>query len=132
MTALVMMNARFVAALLSPNAVVVNECMRYIYIALLSEPVMAWGVILAGALNGAGDTKAVMWIVASSVWLVRLPLSFLLAIVFKMGAPGVWWSMNLSLVVQALLMSRRYFKRRWLAFHIPPVAGAAPAQITIE
>lgn len=114
MTVLVILNARFIAALLSPDQIVVNECMRYIYIALLSEPVMAWGVILSGALNGAGDTRVVMLIIGFSVWLVRLPLSFLSAIVFSMGASGIWWSMNLSLVVQALLLSRRYFKRRWL------------------
>lgn len=128
MTVLVMLNAHFIAALLSPNEIVVRECMRYIYIALLSEPVMAWGVILAGALNGAGDTKGVMMIVGVSVWLVRLPASFLLAVVFGMGAAGVWWSMNLSLVCQAILLSQRYLKRGWFSSRIPPVASAAPAQ----
>jgi len=134
MTVCVMLNARFIAALLSPNAIVVSECMRYIYIALLSEPVMAWGVILAGALNGAGDTKGVMLIVGVSVWLVRLPLSFLLAIVLGMGASGVWWSMNLSLVVQAILLSRRYLKRGWLSSRIPSVVSAAapPPAVPIE
>ncbi|MDD5409190.1 MAG: MATE family efflux transporter, partial [Candidatus Omnitrophica bacterium] len=63
LTVLVMANAHFIASLLSPNETVVKECMRYIYIALLSEPVMAWGGILAGALNGAGDTRGGMWIV---------------------------------------------------------------------
>ena len=125
MTVLVMVNARFVASLLSPNEIVVNECVRYIYIALLCEPVMAWGVILAGALNGAGDTKGVMWIVGLSVWLVRLPASYLFAVVLGMGATGVWWSMNLSLIFQALLLSRRYLKRKWFFAHVPPVVKAS-------
>lgn len=133
MTVLVMLNAYFIAALLSPNEIVVRECMRYIYIALLSEPVMAWGVILAGALNGAGDTKGVMMIVGFSVWLVRLPASFLLAIVFGMGASGVWWSMNLSLVFQAILLSRRYLKREWLFSRMPTlVSPAHPPAVPIE
>jgi len=133
MTVFVMLNAHFIASLLSPNTIVVSECMRYIYIALLSEPVMAWGVILAGALNGAGDTKGVMMIVGVSVWLVRLPASFLLAIVFGMGASGVWWSMNLSLVFQAILLSQRYLKRGWLSFRIPPIVSAAsPQAVPIE
>jgi len=123
LTVLVMANAHFIASLLSPDETVVKECVRYIYIALLFEPVMAWGVILAGALNGAGDTRGVMWIVALSVWLVRLPVSFFLAIVFGMGATGVWWAMNLSLVFQALLLSRRFLKRRWLFCHLPYAAG---------
>lgn len=103
-----------------------------IYIALLSEPVMAWGVILGGALNGAGDTKAIMWIVDLSVWLVRLPASFLLAITFKMGAIGVWWSMNLSLLFQAFFMCRRYFKRKWLYQRLPSMSGELQPVIPVE
>src|SRR3989338_2648279 len=132
LTLLVMLNAHGIASLLSPDAVVVNECVRYIYIALLSEPVMAWGVILGGALNGAGDTKAVMWIVGLSVWLVRLPASYLLAITFKMGAMGVWWAMNLSLLFQAFFMSRRYFKRAWLYQRLPSMAGHLQPVIPVE
>jgi len=125
LTVLVMLNAHSIASLLSPDEIVVKECVHYIYIALLSEPVMAWGVILAGALNGAGDTKGVMLIVAFSVWLVRLPVSFLLAVIFGLGATGVWWSMNLSLIFQTFLLSHRYFKRKWLFSRIPPVISAA-------
>ena len=34
-----------------------RECTRYIYIAMISEPFMAWGIILGGGLSGAGDTQ---------------------------------------------------------------------------
>jgi putative MATE family efflux protein len=132
LTYLVMANAYSVALLLSPNAIVVKESMRYIYIALLSEPVMAWGVILSGALNGAGDTKSVMKIISLSVWLVRLPASFLLAFTFGMGATGVWWAMNLSLLVQAVLMTRRYFMRKWLKQYSFSVSGQVSAVIPVE
>jgi len=133
LTAVVMLNAHFIAGLLSPNKTVVSESVRYIYIALLSEPVMAWGVILAGALNGAGDTRAVMWIIGASVWLVRLPLSFLLAIIFGFGASGVWWSMNISLICQAFLLSRRYFQRKWLSAQTSSLASLSnPPVIPVE
>ncbi|MDD5130509.1 MAG: MATE family efflux transporter [Candidatus Omnitrophica bacterium] len=132
LTSLVMANAYFVAALLSPDETVVRESIRYIYIALLCEPVMAWGVILSGALNGAGDTKSVMKIVGLSIWLVRLPASFLLAFVLKMGASGVWWAMNISLLVQAFLMTRRYFKRKWLKAHSFPAFGEISPVIPVE
>ena len=75
---------------------------------------MAWGVILSGGLNGAGDTKSVMIRVALSVWLVRIPLSYLLGIIFGFGAIAVWWSMNSSLLVQAILISKRYYSKKWL------------------
>lgn len=132
LTSLVMVNAHYIASLLSPNEIVVKESVRYIYVTLLCEPVMAWGVILAGALNGAGDTKSVMKIVGLSIWLVRMPISFLLAITFGMGAPGVWWAMNISLLVQAFLMSRRYFKRKWLNQCLLPISSEVLPVIPVE
>lgn len=114
MTVLVMLNARSVAALLSDNEVVIAESVRYIFISLISEPFMAWGVILGGALNGVGDTKSVMWGVAISVWLVKIPLSYLFAIHFGFGAIAIWWVMNAAMLAQALFIGKRYFAKRWL------------------
>ena len=75
---------------------------------------MALWVILGGALNGAGDTRGVMVIVALSLWLVRIPLSYIFVVVFGFGAVSVWWVMNLSQFLMALFMTRRYLKRKWL------------------
>lgn len=112
-TMFVMLNARHIASFLSPNSIVVDECVRYIYIALLSEPVMAWAVILGGGLNGAGDTKGVMIIVSMSVWLVRIPCAYIFGIFTGFGAPAIWWCMNLSIMAHAILITRRYAARRW-------------------
>ncbi|MFH0827121.1 MAG: MATE family efflux transporter [Candidatus Omnitrophota bacterium] len=114
LTLIIIFNARLIAGVLSKNEIVIEACVRYIRIALLFEPVMAWAVILAGGLNGAGDTKSVMLIVALCVWVVRVPLSYLLALHFSLGAQAVWWSMNISILIQAVFISRRYFSRRWL------------------
>lgn len=116
LTAAVILNAGWISGVLSRNDIVVAESVRYLYISMLSEPFMAWAVIMAGALNGAGDTKAVMLIVAFSLWLVRIPLCYLLAVTWGLGAPAVWWSMNASIAVQAALVSRRYFRRKWLEY----------------
>jgi Na+-driven multidrug efflux pump len=53
--------------------------------------------------------------VALSVWLVRIPLSYLFVVFFGFGPVSVWWSMNLSQFVQAFLMSKRYFGKGWLS-----------------
>ena len=110
----VLLNARWIARLLSPNPVVVAETIRYLYIAFLSEPLMAWGVILAGGLNGAGDTRGNMIIVASSVWLVRIPTAYLFGILLGHGPKAVWWAMNASILSQSFFMTRRYLKKKWM------------------
>jgi putative MATE family efflux protein len=110
----VILNARWIASSLSHNEMVIRESIKYIYISMISEPFMAWGIILGGGLNGAGDTRSVMNRVAVSVWLVRIPLSYIFVVLFGFGPVAVWWSMNLSQFVQAFLMSKRYFGREWL------------------
>jgi MATE family multidrug resistance protein len=110
----VILNARWIASFLSHNEIVIRESIKYIYISMISEPFMAWGIVLGGGLNGAGDTRSVLMRVALSVWLVRIPLSYIFVVFFGFGAASVWWSMNISQFVQAFLMSKRYFERKWL------------------
>jgi len=115
LTIIIMLNARHIASFLSGNDTVISESVRYIYIALIFEPLMAWGVILGGGLNGAGDTRSVMTIIAAGIWLVRIPLSYFLGIYLGLGAIAVWWSMNLSILTQTIFISMRYFGKRWVA-----------------
>jgi putative MATE family efflux protein len=133
LTLFVILNARWIAGSLSESPVVVRESVRYIYISMISEPFMAWGIILGGGLGGAGDTRNVMIRVAGSVWLVRIPLCYLSVAVFGWPASAVWWAMNVSQFVQSMLLTRRYMGRRWLkAAPVPatprPDASAASAQ----
>jgi len=115
MVVAVVLNARWIASFLSKNEIVIRESIKYLYISMISEPFMAWGIILSGGLNGAGDTRSVLIRVALSVWCVRIPLSFVLVVLLGFGPGSVWWSMNISQFVQAFLMSKRYFGREWLS-----------------
>jgi MATE family multidrug resistance protein len=115
MVVIVILNARWIASFLSSDAIVIRESVKYIYISMISEPFMAWGIILGGGLIGAGDTRSVLIRVALSVWLIRIPLAYIFVVLFGFGAVSVWWSMNISQFVQAFLMSKRYFNREWLS-----------------
>ncbi len=115
MVIVVILNARWIISFLSGNAIVIRESIKYLYISMISEPFMAWGMILGGGLNGAGDTRSVLMRVALSIWLVRIPLSFVLVVFFGFGPASVWWSMNISQFLQAFLIFKRYLNRGWLA-----------------
>ncbi|MBA4391030.1 MAG: MATE family efflux transporter [Syntrophus sp. (in: bacteria)] len=114
LTVIVILGAKWIAPLLSKNPVVITECVRYLYISMLSEPFMAFWLVLGGALSGAGDTKGVMFIVISCTWLIRIPLCYLLVVVLGFDAAAVWWMMNLSQFMTAVFMVRRYWQRKWL------------------
>lgn len=112
---LVITNAWWITSLLSKNPIVISESVRYLYIAMISEPFMAWGVILGGGLSGAGATRTVLIRVALSIWLIRIPLAYLFVVHLGYGPSSVWWSMNISQFVMAFLMYRRYSRKDWLA-----------------
>lgn len=114
LTLIVILNARFIAPILSNNDIVIAETVRYLYINMMSEPFMAWAIILGGGLMGAGDTKSVMFLMGASLWLVRIPMCYFLVVVLGFGAASVWWTMNLSQLIMAILLSRRYFSKKWL------------------
>lgn len=114
---LVVIAAPWVAPALSDNPVVIKEATIYLYINMLGEPFMALWVILAGALSGAGDTRSMMFIVTGCTWLVRIPLCYLFVVILGFEAHAVWWTMNLSQFLAAMLMLRRYMGRKWLVDH---------------
>ena len=89
LTLIVVLGAKWIAPALSNNPVVITECIRYIYISMISEPFMAFWMILGGALSGAGDTRGIMFIVASCTWLIRIPLCYLWIVVFGFDAAGL-------------------------------------------
>lgn len=92
---------------------VLDETVRYLRIMMLSEPFMALSVILGGALMGAGDTKGTMVVIVSALWIFRLPLAYLLAVIGGYGALGVWLAMITSMFFQGIAMTVRFRNGQW-------------------
>lgn len=92
---------------------VLAETVRYLRIMMLSEPFMAISVILGGCLMGAGDTKGMMIVIVSALWIIRLPLAYLLAVSAGYGALGVWLAMIVSMFFQGIAMTIRFRGGQW-------------------
>ncbi len=76
-----------------------------------SQPALALVMVLAGALRGAGDTRATLAITGASLWLVRLPLALLL--VGPFGLVGAWIAMGVDLNLRGLGMWLRFRSGKW-------------------
>jgi Na+-driven multidrug efflux pump len=50
-----------------------------------------------------------------ALWLVRIPFCYAFVAILGLGAASVWWAMNASQFVQALLLTRRYVRKEWLS-----------------
>ena len=101
------------ASMLTDNPQVLRETARYLRFNMLSEPFMALSAILGGGLQGAGDTRGTMWVIILTMWFIRLPLAYLLAVVLHRGAVGVWTAMITSMAFQGVLMAVRFHRGRW-------------------
>jgi len=62
---------------------------------------------------GAGDTVSPMVINLVALWLVQIPLAYLLSRALGLGSNGIWLALTIGWTVQAALMYWRYRQGRW-------------------
>ncbi len=74
---------------------------------------MSAAYVFMGALRGAGDTKAVLYVAMTSVWLVRFSLAALFVNVFGWGLAGAWYAMALDWVVRGSVSMARFAGGKW-------------------
>jgi MATE family multidrug resistance protein len=101
------------ASIVAGNPSVLKETARYLRFNMISEPFMALSSILGGGLQGAGDTRGTMRIIVIAMWVIRLPLAYLLAVGLGYGAGGVWTAMVTSMIIQGILMAYRFHHGSW-------------------
>jgi multidrug resistance protein, MATE family len=79
----------------------------------LVQPMIAASMIFSGALRGAGDTRFPMIITGSSIWFVRLPAAYLLALFLGWGLVGAWSAMALDFTLRGAFNFLRFRSGRW-------------------
>jgi len=84
----------------------------------LIQPILAATMIFAGGLRGAGDTRFPMVVTGLSIWLLRLPLAYLLGLVLGWGLLGAWGALALDLSMRGLLNFMRFRGGRWKSVQV--------------
>jgi multidrug resistance protein, MATE family len=79
----------------------------------LTQPMLAANMIFAGALRGAGDTRFPMFVTGTSIWFVRLPMAYVLALFVGWGLLGAWSAMALDLTLRGTFNFLRFRSGRW-------------------
>lgn len=90
----------------------IELAVAYLRIVALAEPFLALGMVLTGALQGAGETKGPTYLTAVTMVGVRLPLAYVLLHAF--GVHGAWLAMALSTVVQGIGTVILFRRGTWL------------------
>lgn len=73
----------------------------------------AWGMVAMQAFNGAGDTKTPTCITFWTLWVLQLPLAWLLAFELEWGPVGVFWAIPISECAFAALAVVLFRRGRW-------------------
>ena len=101
------------ARLFTTDPRVLPVAVSYLRIMAVSEPFLACGMVLTGALQGAGDTLRPTVLTAITFWGLRIPLAYALAIGLGMHASGAWAAMAASTVVGGLVTVQLFRDGRW-------------------
>jgi putative MATE family efflux protein len=69
--------------------------------------------VINGVLRGAGDTLIPMFISLFSLWIIRIPVAWLLATNPSIGVQGIWWSIPIGWLSGVILYYTYYRMGYW-------------------
>ena len=102
-----------VMALFSEDVESVSTGVHITRVLCLGYMAFALNSVFDQAQGGAGDTASPMVINLVALWLVQIPLAYLLPRTFGLGAEGIWLALVIGWFVQAALMIWRYRQGYW-------------------
>jgi putative MATE family efflux protein len=107
-----------IARLFTGDAGIVALTVSYLRINALSEPFLAVAMALGGALQGAGDTRSPTVATFLTLWVIRLPATWLAAVHLGHGAVAAWWAMSGSMALYGMMIALIFSTGRWRRIEI--------------
>jgi putative MATE family efflux protein len=77
------------------------------------QPLMAVAGVFRGVFQGAGDTKIPAIVGGISVWAIRVPAAYVLAVVLGMGLAGIWVTTAVDWGFRTLIFLYIYRRGKW-------------------
>ncbi|NPV70321.1 MAG: MATE family efflux transporter [Firmicutes bacterium] len=116
-------------ALFTQDREVLTVGSNYLRIVGASYIPFALMFVANGALRGAGDTVPTMFNSLAALWLVRVPLAWVLSRLPSLGSSGIWLSVAAGQVVGMVLAWSYYLRGGWRkkAIAVRPREHASPA-----
>lgn len=102
-----------IMAVITPVEAIRNLGAEVLRIEAWAEPMFAASIVAYGAFIGVGDTKLPALMNFGSIWLVRVPLAWILS--KSLGLRGVWMAMCIELCFRGAIFLFRLFFSKWFA-----------------
>jgi putative MATE family efflux protein len=111
LTAVIVIFPGWLMKAFTPDIDVIGIGKEYLYIVSAFYIVYSTMFVNMGVMRGAGDTIIPMFITLFSLWLIRIPLAWVLSKYF--GYHGIWWSIPLAWFSGMILSYIYYRTGKW-------------------
>jgi putative MATE family efflux protein len=98
-----------ISRIFTPSQDLIDASSLYIRIQAAAYAAFGFTMVISQILNGVGDTLPVMLITLGGMWLIQVPVSFVLSRYTSLGVTGVWWGMVAG-VLSRLIVYIVYFQ----------------------
>ena len=105
--------APLIVAGFNNNVEVIYICASYLRFMAVTFVFIALSIILAGAMQGAGDSFSPMVIDVLTLFLIRIPLVIFLANNLELAITGIWIGIAVSNIIEGLFMGFRFYQGKW-------------------
>ena len=95
------------------DAAVIDIGQQYLVIIGSFYIVFSTMFVINGLLRGAGDTLIPMFISLFSLWIIRIPVAYVLSSFPEIGLKGVFWSIPIGWMAGTILYYLYYLSGRW-------------------
>lgn len=110
-SAVILIFPRWLMGLFTSDAEVIIIGAHYLVIVASFYILFTTMFVIGAVMRGAGDTIIPMFITLFSLWLIRIPLAWILS--KKMGIDGIWWSIPIAWFSGMILSYIYYLKGNW-------------------
>jgi putative MATE family efflux protein len=112
-SAFILFFARGLMRLFTDDTVVIELGHSYLVVIGIFYILFSTMFVINGVLRGAGDTFVPMFISLFSLWIVRIPVAYLLSNVPSIGVHGIWWSIPIGWFSGLVVYYFYYRSGRW-------------------
>lgn len=108
--AMIFILAPWLASWFTTDSTILDMVVTALRISAVSQPALAIGLVLAGALQGLGDTKSPMYSTAIGMWIIRIIGVYVLGIYLNLGIAGIWYAIIIDYFTRAFFLAWKFNK----------------------
>lgn len=106
------------------HSAVIQQGARFLEVFAIGMPFLGAFLVAESVYRGSGHNVPPMILGIIRLWILRIPLAYVLAFTLKMGSDGIWIGMSLSNVITGIASFGLLANRSWLRSVVEPKSGA--------